>query len=48
MIHIYYTTLSEKEVRSGMAEVIKHALISNAKWVEELMNGTKVLRQLDE
>ncbi|MET1014579.1 MAG: 3-dehydroquinate synthase [Paenisporosarcina sp.] len=29
-------TLPKKEVRSGMAEVIKHALISNPKWVNEL------------
>ncbi|MFC4410960.1 3-dehydroquinate synthase [Chungangia koreensis] len=31
------TTLSEQEVRSGMAEVIKHALISNPDWLDELM-----------
>lgn len=31
------TTLSEQEVRSGMAEVIKHALISNPDWLKELM-----------
>ena len=30
-------TLNEQEVRSGMAEVIKHALISNPEWLEELM-----------
>lgn len=35
-------TLSEKEVRSGMAEVIKHALISDPKWVEELLEGDHV------
>lgn len=32
-------SLSEKEVRSGMSEVIKHALISDAQWVEELLEG---------
>ena len=30
------STLPENEVRSGMAEVIKHALISNPEWVNEL------------
>lgn len=35
-------SLSEKEVRSGMAEVIKHALISDAQWVEELLEGDHV------
>ncbi len=33
----FLTTLPEREVRSGMAEVIKHALISNAEWLQELM-----------
>lgn len=31
-------TLSKKEVRSGMAEVIKHALISDSSWLDELMD----------
>lgn len=31
------TTLSKKEIRSGMAEVVKHALISNNEWLQELM-----------
>lgn len=35
-------TLSEKEVRSGMAEVVKHALISNPFWVNELLNGERL------
>ncbi len=30
------STLPENEVRSGMAEVMKHALISNSQWVNEL------------
>ena len=30
------STLPKKEVRSGMAEVIKHALISDKAWVDEL------------
>lgn len=38
----FLVSLSEKEVRSGMAEVIKHALISNPFWVNELMNGARV------
>ena len=32
----FLSTLQENEVRSGMAEVIKHALISNLNWVNEL------------
>ncbi|RUL55477.1 3-dehydroquinate synthase [Lysinibacillus antri] len=31
-------SLSEREIRSGMAEVIKHALISNENWLSELMD----------
>lgn len=38
----FLQTLSEKEVRSGMAEVIKHALISDSQWVEELLEGEHV------
>ncbi len=30
-------TLSEREIRSGMAEVIKHAMISNDEWLQELL-----------
>lgn len=30
-------SLSEREIRSGMAEVIKHAMISNGDWLNELM-----------
>lgn len=33
-------TLPAHEVRSGMAEVIKHAFISNEKWLEELLDIT--------
>lgn len=40
---IYDTTLLEtlpkREVLSGMAEIIKHALISDEKWLEELMQS---------
>jgi 3-dehydroquinate synthase len=35
-------SLSEKEIRSGMAEVVKHALISDPTWVEELLEGDHV------
>lgn len=30
-------SLSKKEIRSGMAEVVKHALISNEQWLNQLM-----------
>lgn len=33
----FLTSLPKKEVRSGMAEVIKHAMISDATWLQELM-----------
>ncbi|MFD1030868.1 3-dehydroquinate synthase [Metaplanococcus flavidus] len=33
----FLATLPEKEVRSGMAEVIKHAFISNEAWLDELL-----------
>ncbi|HSI68134.1 MAG TPA: 3-dehydroquinate synthase [Planococcus sp. (in: firmicutes)] len=36
-------TLPTAEVRSGMAEVIKHAWISSSQWLEELLN----IRELD-
>ncbi|MGN7476472.1 3-dehydroquinate synthase [Solibacillus silvestris] len=39
---IFLHSLSEKEIRSGMAEVIKHALISDAHWVEELLEGDRI------
>ena len=35
-------SLSEKEVRSGMAEVIKHAMISDAEWLTQIMNGASI------
>lgn len=33
----FLKTLSAKEIRSGMAEVIKHAFISNEGWLDELL-----------
>lgn len=33
----FFRTLPDKEVRSGMAEVIKHAFISNEPWLDELL-----------
>lgn len=33
----FLVTLSDKEVRSGMTEVIKHALISDSTWLHQLM-----------
>lgn len=38
----YLHSLNEREVRSGMAEVIKHALISNENWLKELMSTTSI------
>ncbi|WJE14091.1 3-dehydroquinate synthase [Halobacillus sp. ACCC02827] len=41
-VHVIYdletlTTLPEKEIRSGYGEVIKHAFLSDAAWVEEVL-----------
>lgn len=36
-------SLSEREVRSGTAELIKHAMISDPNWLEELMTGDSVI-----
>ncbi|WP_107942406.1 3-dehydroquinate synthase [Metasolibacillus fluoroglycofenilyticus] len=33
------SSLPEREVLSGMAEVVKHAMISDAKWLEEMLQG---------
>lgn len=33
----FLKTLPESEVRSGLAEVIKHAIISNANWTNEIL-----------
>lgn len=44
----FLQSLSEKEVRSGMAEVIKHALISDPQWVEELLEGEHVTELSEE
>lgn len=38
----FLRSLSEKEVRSGMAEVIKHAMISDAEWLTQIMNGVSI------
>lgn len=34
----FLTTLPEVEVRSGMAEVVKHAMLSDETWYEELLS----------
>lgn len=39
----FLESLPRKEVRSGTAEVIKHALISNEEWVKELMAAKSVI-----
>ncbi|MDN4493864.1 3-dehydroquinate synthase [Ureibacillus aquaedulcis] len=33
----FLSSLSEREIRSGMAEVIKHAMIDNEEWLQELL-----------
>ena len=38
----FLKTLPEVEVRSGLAEVIKHALISDAKWMDEFLHLPKL------
>ncbi len=38
----FLKTLPEKEVMSGMAEVIKHALISDKEWVEEFLQQESI------
>ena len=40
---IFIESLPEREVRSGTAEVIKHAMISNAAWLRELMAADSVI-----
>ncbi|MFJ7182695.1 3-dehydroquinate synthase [Lysinibacillus xylanilyticus] len=40
---IFIDSLSEREVRSGTAEVIKHAMISDAAWLGELMAADTVI-----
>ncbi|MEK5039255.1 3-dehydroquinate synthase [Sporosarcina sp. FSL K6-3457] len=34
-----FTTLPAKEIRSGMAELLKHALISDGEWADELLSN---------
>ncbi len=34
-----FTTLPAQEIRSGMAELLKHALISDGKWTDELLSN---------
>lgn len=34
----FLSTLSEREIRSGMAEVLKHAMISDEVWLQELLS----------
>ncbi|MGE7665978.1 3-dehydroquinate synthase [Ureibacillus composti] len=43
----FLSSLSEKEMRSGMAEVIKHALISNEKWLMELLDLSSITKLSD-
>lgn len=40
----YLESLPEREIRSGMAEVIKHALISDENWLQQLMNSLSVIK----
>lgn len=39
----FLASLSEREIRSGTAELIKHAMISDRHWLEELMAADSVL-----
>ncbi|WP_397537669.1 3-dehydroquinate synthase [Rummeliibacillus pycnus] len=39
----FLESLPEREVRSGMSEVIKHALISDEKWLHQLMGFRSIL-----
>jgi len=34
----FLSSLSEREIRSGMAEVIKHAMISDEQWLQQLLS----------
>lgn len=43
----FLSTLPEKELRSGMAEVIKHAFISNEAWLDELL-AIRDFKQLED
>lgn len=40
---LFTESLPEREVRSGTAEVIKHAMISDATWLQELMAANTVI-----
>ncbi len=40
---VFTETLPEREIRSGTAEVIKHAMISNPVWLQELMTADTVI-----
>lgn len=40
----FLQSLTEREVRSGLAEVIKHALISDADWLKELMASSSITK----
>lgn len=42
-IHFLHS-LTEREVRSGMAEVIKHAMISNDNWLKDLMSSPSITK----
>lgn len=43
----FLKTLPEEEIRSGMAEVIKHAFISNESWLEELLAAKNITQLSD-
>lgn len=40
---VFLESLPEREVRSGTAEVIKHAMISNDAWLQQLMTAETVI-----
>lgn len=44
----FLKTLPDKEIRSGMAEVIKHAFISHEGWLDELLAISSIYQLSDE
>ncbi|RSD26502.1 3-dehydroquinate synthase [Mesobacillus subterraneus] len=44
----FLSSLPEKEVRSGFAEVVKHSLISDVKFYDWLRNEIRSLRQIED
>ncbi|AJD91301.1 3-dehydroquinate synthase [Jeotgalibacillus malaysiensis] len=45
---LFLSTLPLREIRSGFAEVIKHALIADPEFLKELIDHVKDLKEIDE